>query len=288
MGFVEEHAKGFSCSADTVILKYKDVFGFLKGAKSRPLFMLFGGKEPPDWFAGLAGEYVNGKKKIADFGFVPSSKDGQKIAKRFGVVTKSKGGKTKGALLAFHGLKKDKSAFLQMPGKLKSAVATQFAKEVIGRSAKDVEKLMKEKAAKSTPPFPPPKVPRKKAPTSLTELTTAKKGEQKCWKQSRICLLFLLEDSAEDDETEAETTLRALVRRLNCDCAQEHNGSSITDIHKMYCITLPSNHIVHRSQHGQRGTQCTMHNVREREYRRRSTVTTRCRSCGCGVAASST
>jgi hypothetical protein len=44
------------------------------------------------------------QKKKADFGFVDgTSKDGQKIAKRFGVETKpgKKGGKPKGALLAF-------------------------------------------------------------------------------------------------------------------------------------------------------------------------------------------
>ena len=74
--------------------------------KKRPLFILFGGKEAPDWYSGLAGEYSSGKKKKAEFGFVDGvSKDGQKIGKRFGIQTKSKSGKPKGALLAFHASK---------------------------------------------------------------------------------------------------------------------------------------------------------------------------------------
>lgn len=148
---------GFSCSADTATLKYKHVHGFLVNAKKRPQFILFGGKQAPDWYSGVAGEYINGKKRKADFGFVDgTSKDGQKIAKRFGITTKGKGGKAKvkgryiqsdaelayhvqGALLAFHGLKKgDNSVYIQMAGKLKQVSAENFAKEVIGRSAKVV------------------------------------------------------------------------------------------------------------------------------------------------------
>lgn len=217
---VEENAKGFSCSADTATLKYKHVHGFLVNAKKRPQFILFGGKQAPDWYSGVAGEYINGKKKKADFGFVDgTSKDGQKIAKRFGITTKGKGGKAKGALLAFHGVKKgDNSVYIQMAGKLKQVSAENFAKEVIGRSAKDVEKLTSEKKAKKTPSFPPPSVPRKKAPTSLSELTTAKIGERKCFKQSKMCLLVLLPGEGDADaEGDVETTLRALAKKYRND-----------------------------------------------------------------------
>lgn len=53
---------------------------------------------------------------------------------------------------------------------------------------------------------------KQQAPTSLSELTTAKIGERKCFKQSKMCLLVLLPGEGDADaEGDVETTLRALV-----------------------------------------------------------------------------
>jgi hypothetical protein len=217
---VNTESAGFVAVSDMDTLTYKKMYNFLD--KSFSVLLLSTKDEAPDWFSALASEI--GEKK-ATFGFVPGSKDGDKIKARFNIK------KSKGGLLFFS---KKLETYVQLKGGIKEEAAKKFVETAL-KGGKKKEKFEKAGKMDKTPRFPPPEVPRKKNPTALTQLTKDNQ-KQKCWGlkgKKNICMLILL--AADASYGDYETMLKKMSKKYRNDpiqfvwAAEDEGGSTIRE-----------------------------------------------------------